>query len=71
MCRQANPSPARQRPGALSARRRPRLEALEGRLAPAAYHVTSLLDDGGAGTLRAAGAGAEAPIEPPLAAGQR
>jgi hypothetical protein len=33
---------------------RPRLEALEDRLAPAAYHVTSLLDDGSAGTLRAA-----------------
>jgi predicted outer membrane repeat protein len=33
---------------------RPRLEALEDRLAPATYHVTSLLDDGSAGTLRAA-----------------
>jgi hypothetical protein len=30
----------------------PRLEALEDRLAPAAYHVTSLSDDGSAGTLR-------------------
>src|SRR5262245_30978657 len=35
-------------------RRRPHVEALEDRLAPAAYHVTSLLDDGSAGTLRAA-----------------
>jgi len=34
------------------ARRRPRLEALEDRLVPAAYHVTSLGDDGSAGTLR-------------------
>ena len=34
------------------ARCRPRLEALEDRLAPAAYHVTSLSDDGSAGTLR-------------------
>jgi hypothetical protein len=33
---------------------RPRLETLEDRLAPAAYPVTSLLDNGGAGTLRAA-----------------
>src|SRR5262245_42504900 len=37
-----------------TARCRPRLEALEDRLVPAAYHVTSLLDDGSAGTLRAA-----------------
>src|SRR5262245_25784763 len=35
-----------------AARYRPRLEALEDRLAPAAYHVTSLSDDGSAGTLR-------------------
>src|SRR5262245_19525124 len=33
---------------------RPLLEALEDRLAPAAFRVTSLLDDGSAGTLRSA-----------------
>jgi hypothetical protein len=33
-------------------RRRPRVEALEDRLVPAAYHVISLADDGSAGTLR-------------------
>src|SRR5262249_55787113 len=33
---------------------RPHLEVMEDRLAPAAYHVTSLGDDGSAGTLRAA-----------------
>src|SRR5262245_39489456 len=32
--------------------RRPRLEALGDRPVPAAYHVTSLGDDGSAGTLR-------------------
>src|SRR5262249_55952830 len=37
-----------------AARCRPHLEALEDRLVPAAFHVTSLLDDGSAGTLRAA-----------------
>jgi len=40
------------RPKSSPVRRRPRLEALEDRLVPAAYHVTSLLDDGSAGTLR-------------------
>src|SRR5215475_9768752 len=35
-----------------AARCRPHLEVLEARLAPAAYHVTSLSDDGSAGTLR-------------------
>ena len=40
------------RPKSSPGRRRPRLEALEDRLVPAAYHVTSLLDDGSAGTLR-------------------
>jgi hypothetical protein len=34
------------------ARRRLQVEALEDRLVPAAYHVSSLLDDGSAGTLR-------------------
>jgi hypothetical protein len=36
------------------ARFRPRVEALEARLTPTTFHVTSLLDDGSAGTLRAA-----------------
>ena len=42
------------RPKPSPARRRLRLEAREVRLAPEAYHVTSLLGDGGAGTLRRA-----------------
>jgi len=42
------------RPKPSPARRRLRLEALEVRLASEAYHVTSLLDDGSAGTLRRA-----------------
>ena len=42
------------RPKSSPVRRRPRLEALEDRLVPAAYHVSSLLDDGSAGTLREA-----------------
>src|SRR5262249_19342770 len=40
------------RPKSSPVRRGPRLEALEDRPVPAAYHVTSLLDDGSAGTLR-------------------
>ena len=47
------PAPfAVRRPKSSPVRRRPRLEALEDRLVPSAYHVSSLLDDGSAGTLR-------------------
>ena len=38
----------------VSPARRPRVEVLEDRLVPATFHVTSLLDDGNPGTLRAA-----------------
>ena len=40
------------RPITAPPRCRPHLEVMEDRLAPAAYHVTSLGDDGSAGTLR-------------------
>jgi hypothetical protein len=40
------------RPKSNPTRRRLHVEALEGRLVPTTFHVTSLLDDGSAGTLR-------------------
>jgi hypothetical protein len=48
------------RPIKASPRRRLAVEALEDRVVPATYHVSSLLDDGSPGTLRDANPGADA-----------